>query len=75
VTVKNQGTDAAGPFNVTMTGEGTVRFTDGLAAGASEMRAIPSPDCYSPHHAVADSGNEVIESDETNNTKDIMVIC
>lgn len=75
VTVKNQGTDAAGPFNVTLTGEGTVRFTDGLAAGASEMRGIPSPNCFAPHHAVADSGNEVVESDETNNTKDIMVIC
>jgi len=72
VTVKNQGAGAAGPFTVTVTGRGTARFADGLAPGQQLTKDYPNPNmCDSnPYHAQADSGQEVAESDETNNTRD-----
>jgi hypothetical protein len=73
VTVKNQGA-AAGPFTVTVydgaSVRGTARFA-GLAAGASATLPY-SPTgraCEGTWTAVADSANEVPESDETNNTR------
>lgn len=70
VTVKNQGTVAAGPFTVDVTGRGTARFESGLATGASgTMPYDPPGPCEGNWSAVADSLNEVPESDETNNTR------
>ena len=73
VTVKNQGTTAAGPFNVTVYNgaavRDTVRFTAGLAAGASATMPYTSGNCEGNWAAVADSLNEVPESNEDNNTR------
>jgi CARDB protein/PLAT/LH2 domain-containing protein len=68
VTVKNQGTAAAGAFNVSITNRGTVRFA-GLAAGASATMDYTNTNCEAQYSAVADSLNEVPESNESNNTK------
>ncbi|HEX6582058.1 MAG TPA: CARDB domain-containing protein, partial [Thermoleophilaceae bacterium] len=73
VTVKNQGTAAAGPFNVTVYNgaavRDTVRFTAGLAAGASATMPYTSGNCEGNWAAVADSLNEVPESNEDNNAR------
>jgi len=76
VTVKNQGTAAAGPFTVTVTGRGTPRFESGLAAGASTTRGYADPVCGGDYEGIADTGSEVPESNEANNTLDVFgVVC
>jgi len=75
VTVKNQGTGPAGPFSITATGFPAMR-SNGLAAGASVTYQSNIQGCAAgDYHAVADSGGEVAESDETNNTRDATQIC
>jgi hypothetical protein len=69
VTVKNQGTAAAGPFYVNVTDRDTVLFASGLAPGASATVSYNSGSCYGTWSAVADSTNVVPESNETNNTR------
>jgi hypothetical protein len=83
VTVRNQGTAAAGPFTVTVyqgsTPQASVQFA-GLAAGGSAAMSYTggaSP-CDGTWSAVADSSNVVPESNEGNNTRtnfDEPVIC
>ncbi len=83
VTVKNQGTAAAGPFTTTIyqgsDARASVAFA-GLAAGASATMnydGMASP-CEGTWSAVADSGNVVAESNEGNNTKtffDVPPVC
>jgi hypothetical protein len=82
VTVKNQGSVAAGPFTVTVYNGAapwdSVQFA-GLAADASATTAYMSAaPCTGTWSAVADSGNVVPESNEGNNTKvgfDEEIIC
>jgi hypothetical protein len=66
ITVKNQGGGDAGPFRADA-GGGTLDFT-GLAAGAEETRKV-SLRCQDAHTATVDVGDQVDESDETNNTR------
>ncbi len=76
-TVKNQGTAAAGAFNVSLPGNGVVRI-NGLAAGATVTAAYGTATCtLVTFQAKADSSNEVTESDENNNTSGltIPIIC
>ncbi len=73
VTVKNQGTAAAGPFTVTVYNGPTVRDSvqfAGLPAGASMTLAYTSGSCDGSWTAVADSSNAIPESNEGNNTKE-----
>ncbi len=75
VTYKNQGTAAAGPFNVTVNGYPPIRSA-GLAPGASETRQSGLPGCPAgDYHAMVDSSFEVAESNENNNTRDGTTIC
>ena len=77
VTVKNQGTKAAGAFNVSVPGGGVVRITS-LAAGASKTVSYTTGNCnLTSFTAKADSSNEVTESNEANNTSGltVSVIC
>ncbi len=67
VTVENQGTAAAGSFDVAVPGGGRVRI-NGLAAGASVTSGYTTGTCFlAEYRATADSNNEVAESNETNN--------
>jgi hypothetical protein len=71
VTVKNQGTAAAGPFYVRVYNGAAVRDTvlvSALAAGASAAVAYNSGGCDGSWTTVADYTNVVPESNETNNT-------
>lgn len=75
LTVKNQGDAAAGAFSVAATSYPPIRVS-GLAAGASATYQSGLTSCQAGmYHAVADSGSEVAESDETNNTADAQQIC
>jgi hypothetical protein len=74
LTVKNQGGGAAGPFSVTATTYPAIRST-GLAAGASETFMSGHSCANGFFHAVVDTGDEVKESDETNNTADAQQLC
>ena len=68
VTVKNVGGGPAGAFTLTVDGFTPIRFTGGLAAGASETKAYPhGADCGGVYRATVDSINEVSEANETNN--------
>jgi hypothetical protein len=67
-TVGNAGAGAAGPFSVTVTGFPPVRFTTGLAAGASATRTYTSGCIGGVYTARADSLDEVTETVESNNT-------
>jgi hypothetical protein len=72
VTVKNQGTAAAGAFTVTIYNGSAVRDSvefAGLAAGASATMSYDSASCEGNWAAVADSSNVVPESNEGNNTR------
>jgi hypothetical protein len=72
VTVKNQGTGAAGPFTVTVYNGSAVRDSvpfAKLAAGASATLTYESGSCDGTWTAVADSDNVVPESNEGNNTR------
>ncbi|MFN2544027.1 MAG: CARDB domain-containing protein [Actinomycetota bacterium] len=66
--VKNIGTADAGPFVVTVTGEGDFSFS-GLAAGASESRDLHCSEF--DRSATADSKDQVKESDESNNSRTV----
>jgi hypothetical protein len=71
VTVKNQGTAAAGAFYVRVYNGALVRDTvlvPGLAAGASTAVAYMSNGCDGSWTTVVDYTNVVPESNETNNT-------
>ena len=72
VTVKNQGTAAAGPFYVRVYNGAAVRDTvlvSGLAAGASATVPYTSGNCEGFWTAVADYTNVVPESNEGNNNR------
>lgn len=75
-TIRNQGTGAAGAFTFTVTGWGAVRVP-GLAAGVSTtVRYYSGTSCGGDYRAMADSGLEVAESDETNNRRELLgVVC
>jgi hypothetical protein len=77
VTVTNQGKATAGAFTVTVAGWGTVSFAAGLPAGGSTSgQYYFGTDCGGDYRALADSGQQVAESNEANNTLDyIGVIC
>ncbi len=73
-TVRNQGPGAAQPFSVLVTGFPPVSFL-GLAAGAAETRSYTSGCTQGFREARADYLNQVVETDETNNTRSIDPIC
>ena len=84
VTVKNQGTAAAGPFTTTVYQGPAVRASvqfAGLAVDASatmSYKGNAATPVTAPGAAVADSSNVVPESNEGNNTKtgfDVAPIC
>jgi glucose/arabinose dehydrogenase len=70
VTVQNAGLGNAGPFSVTLNGA-PMRVGGGLNAGQSTRLWFPAE--YPIASAVADSDNEVTESNETNNTRTEML--
>ena len=74
LTVKNQGSGAAGPFSVTATSYPPMTST-GLAPGASQTFGSGHACTAGPHDAVVDSANQVTESSESNNTAHIDSIC
>ena len=74
MTVTNQGSAAAGPFDVTATGYPAMH-SEGLAAGASQTFKSGTGCNGGAVHAVVDPGNLVRESDEDNNTADAQQIC
>lgn len=67
-TVTNRGQAAAGNFSVSVSGEGTYAIP-GLAAGASATRTFRTTCRVFTWEARADSGAQVDESDEANNTR------
>ncbi len=71
VTVTNQGRGAAGPFRLRASNPSSAQFLTfaGLAPGASESRTL-SLGCSSNYVAEVDDLNQVVEANETNNTKD-----
>ena len=78
VTVRNQGAGAAGPFRLRAGNAATGVFQSyaGLAAGASETRALTGLACEGAYVAAADDLGQVAESDETNNSRNAgAVIC
>jgi subtilase family serine protease len=77
VTVRNQGATAAGPFTVTVAGFGAARVAGGLPPGASAtVQFYAGAACGGDYRAVADSAQEVSESVETNNGKELLgVVC
>jgi len=82
VRTKNQGTGDAGSFYVSYYVDGTFMGRDrvsGLSAGSSTTTSFTWTASEGSHQirAVADSGNEVVESDEGNNerTETLSVIC
>ncbi len=72
VTIANTGNAAAGPFSVTANG-GPSTTVAGLAAGASISVWLPSYLSGAPNTATVDSANQVVESNEGNNTLSQMV--
>jgi len=73
MTVKNQGTAAAGPFYTSF--NGAVAYLPGLAAGASATTQVPTPGCEMSGTITADAFNQVYELREGNNTKALIQIC
>lgn len=71
VTVRNQGAGAAGPFRLRAGNAMTNVFQSytGLAAGASETRTLAGLACEGAYVATADDLGQVVETDETNNSK------
>ena len=65
VTLQNSGVANTGPFSVTLN-DLTLRVSNGLQAGQNTTLWFDR--YYFETSATADSGNEVTESDETNNT-------
>ena len=74
LTVKNQGSAAAGPFSVTATSYPPMTSA-GLMPGASQTFNSGHGCGVGRLHAVVDPMDQVKESDENNNTADIDVIC
>ncbi len=78
VTVRNQGTAAAGAFVVRLQGVGPSQdgSVSSLGAGASVTRTFTLPLSTSPETftATADVFNQVPESNEANNTRQVQVI-
>jgi hypothetical protein len=74
ITVKNQGSGAAGPFSISATSYPPMTSA-GLAPGASQTFSSGHGCTFGPHHAVVDALDQVMESNENNNTADIDVIC
>ena len=74
ITVKNQGSGAAGPFSISATSYPPMTSA-GLAPGASQTFSSGHGCTFGPHHAVVDAMDQVKESNENNNTADIDVIC
>ena len=73
-TVKNQGTGAAKPFTVSVSGHGTFTIP-GLAPGASATRTYKTTCQNVVDTAIADSLGEVAETDETNNNATLQDAC
>ena len=73
-TVTNQGAGAAGPFTVTVTGEGSFAIP-GLAAGASATRTFRTICKNGAQEAFADALAQIAETDETNNKRTYNGIC
>jgi len=75
-TVRNQGATAAGPFTVAVAGFGSARVA-GLAPGASAtVQFYAGAACGGDYRAVADAAQEVAESDEANNGRELLgVVC
>jgi len=77
VTVRNQGTASAGSFTVRLQGAATYQDATvaSLAAGSSTTRTFTLPLSTSPETftATADVHNQVAESDEANNTRQVTV--
>lgn len=75
-TVRNQGTADAGAFTLTVSGWGSVRLP-GLASGASAtVQYYNGTGCGGDYRALVDSAQEVAESDETNNARELLgVVC
>ena len=71
VTIKNLGPGPAGPFRL-RAGDATrtvVQSFAGLAAGASETRALTGLMCTATYVALVDDLEQVAEADEANDTK------
>jgi len=75
VTVRNQGSAAAGPFRVALQNTNTIRSFGGLGAGAGVQLTLSASLASNGQSftVVADSLNQVIESDENNNTRAVTV--
>ncbi len=75
VTVRNQGNAAAGPFRVTLQNTNTSRSFGGLGAGAGVQLTLTSTLSSNGQSftVVADSLNQVTESNENNNTRAVTV--
>ena len=72
LTVTNQGDGDAAGFDLVVRRDGVTQNTfriDGLAAGASTSRPYVAGSCESVYTGFADIGNEVAETDESNNTR------
>lgn len=74
ITVANQGTADAGPFTIVLTGYPQLQVA-GLAKGQAATFTYTTGCAFGLHTAVVDATNQVVESDETNNTASIDVIC
>jgi hypothetical protein len=76
-TVRNQGATAAAPFTVTVAGFGAARVAGGLPPGGSAtVQFYAGSACGGDYRAVADSAQEVSESDEANNGRELLgVVC
>ncbi len=77
VTVRNQGTASAGSFTVRLQGAASYQdaTVSSLAAGASTTRTFTLPLSTSPETftATADVRNQVTESDEANNQRQVAI--
>ena len=74
VTVANLGPGPAGPFRLRAGNalSSVVQSFSGLAAGASETRALTPPlTCTAAHIAIADDLEQVAETNEVNNVRDV----
>jgi hypothetical protein len=67
-TVKNQGAAAAGPFTVSVSGEGSFPIA-GLTPGASQTVTYRTLCGQTTWLATADPAAQIAETDETNNTR------
>ena len=74
ITIKNQGAAPSGPFSVTATNYPAMR-SQGLAGGESVTFQSGNLCAEGLYQATADSGSEVNESNEDNNTAQAQTIC